>query len=153
MTDQLREKSLSLLALRPHSRHELSRKLVQKGNSETEAEEVCDWLTELGFLDDRNYALSVARRYGEKGYGPQRIRSELSRRGVPREFWEEALTEAPDSSGKVDRYLLLKMKNPEDGRERQKLSAALVRRGYSREEIRAAFERVADANTDSDWTD
>ena len=153
MTQQQRERALSLLSMRPHSRSELNRKLIQKGIPEEDAAEICDWLVELGFLNDQNYAAMVVRRYAEKGYGAQRIRSELSRRGVPRECWEEALIERSSSSDKIDRYLSSRLQHPHDQRERRKLSAALLRRGFSPEEIRSAFSRVTDASTDTDWTE
>ena len=36
-------------------------------------------------------ARMVVRHYAAKGYGPRKIRDELYRRGVPREFWEDAM--------------------------------------------------------------
>ncbi|MGX8720894.1 MAG: regulatory protein RecX, partial [Eubacteriales bacterium] len=75
------------------------------------------------------------------GYGAQRIRGELHRRGVPRELWEEALQETSEPGDQISRFLRSRLKDPEDRKEVQKLSAALLRRGYSWEDIRAAFQQ------------
>ena len=88
-----RNHALLLLSQRPHSQKELYDKLVRKGESTEAAEAAVAWLADHGYLDDAAYAASVVRHYSQKGYGAQRIRGELHRRGVPRELWEEALQE------------------------------------------------------------
>ena len=83
----------------------------------------------------------VVRHYAGKGYGAGRIRQELQRRGVPRELWDEALTELTESDDKLDRFIASRLKDPSDRAQVQKVSAALYRRGFSWEEIRAALAR------------
>ncbi len=79
-----RNHALLLLSQRPHSQKELYDKLVRKGESTEAAEAAVAWLADHGYLDDAAYAASVVRHYSQKGYGAQRIRGELHRRGVPR---------------------------------------------------------------------
>ena len=136
-----RNRGLELLSYRPMSCKELREKLVQKGEDPVCAEEAVQWLQEHRFLDDARYAGMVVRHYAGKGYGAGRIRQELQRRGIPRELWEDALGELPESDDRLDRYLASKLKDPEDRVQIQKISASLVRRGVSWEEIRAALAR------------
>ena len=136
-----RNHALLLLSQRPHSQKELYDKLIRKGEGEEAAESAVAWLAEHGYLDDAAYAGSVVRHYSQKGYGAQRIRGELLRRGVPRELWEDALEETSEPGDQISRFLQSRLKNPEDRKEVQKLSAALLRRGYSWEDIRAAFRK------------
>ena len=136
-----RNRGLELLSYRPMSCKELREKLVQKGEDPACAEEAVQWLQEHRFLDDARYAGMVVRHYAGKGYGAGRIRQELQRRGIPRELWEDALGELPESDDRLDRYLASKLKDPEDRVQIQKISASLVRRGFSWEEIRAALAR------------
>ena len=136
-----RNRGLELLSYRPMSCKELREKLVQKGEDPVCAEEAVQWLQEHRFLDDARYAGMVVRHYAGKGYGAGRIRQELQRRGIPRELWEDALGELPESDDRLDRYLASKLKDPEDRVQIQKISASLVRRGFSWEEIRAALAR------------
>ena len=143
MDTAIRDKALSLLSYRAHSRRELSDKLKRKLScSEQDLNAVLDWLEEMGFLDDRSYAASVVRHCASKGYGAGRISSELSRRGISRDLWDEALTEMPDTDAALDRLLRTKLRNPDDREEVRRVSAFLARRGYSWDEIRRALERL-----------
>lgn len=136
-----KNRAVELLSYRPMSAKELRDKLVQKGESPDAAASAVEWLVEKRLLDDGRYAGQVVRHYAGKGYGPGRVRQELQRRGVPREYWEEALEELPDSEDKLDAYLASKLKDPGDRAQVQKVSAALIRRGFSWEEIRTALAR------------
>ena len=136
-----RDKALEMLSRRPYSRRELKDKLLRKGLDEAQAEDCVDWLCEHGFLDDAEYAGAVARHYAAKGYGAGRVRSELQRRGVERELWGESLAEMGDGTEQLDAYLARRLKDPSDRDEVRKIGAALFRRGYSWEEIRAALRR------------
>lgn len=141
-----KNRGLELLSYRPMSAKELRDKLTEKGEERAAAEAAVTWLCEHTFLDDARYAGMVVRHYAGKGYGAGRIRQELQRRGVPRELWEEALTELPESDDKLDRFIASRLKDPSDRAQVQKVSAALYRRGFSWEEIRAALARFrADA--------
>ena len=136
-----REKALELLSRRPYSRKELKDKLMRKGADEQSAEDCLDWLQEQGFLNDGEYAGAVARHYAAKGYGAGRVRSELQRRGIERELWDDSLSQLPDAGEQLDSFLARRLKDPSDRDSVRKLSAALFRRGYSWEEIRAALRR------------
>ena len=139
-----RERALNLIALRPHSRKELRDKLLRKGTEPTAADSAVEWLTEHGYLDDASYAASVVRHYAKKGYGAKRITSELSRRGIDRDLWDDALDELPETDNEIDRFLRNRLKDPADPDEIRKVSAALSRRGFSWEEIRNALNRLSE---------
>lgn len=139
----LLEKAVSLLNYRAHSRKELADKLKQKtGCGDAELNEVLDRLEELGFLNDRTYAAAVVRSCARKGYGAQRALTELSRRGIPKELREEALAEMPEDGGALERLIRTKLKDPSDRDEVRKVTAAMVRRGFSWDEIRRAMDNV-----------
>ena len=95
----------------------------------------------VGFLDDREYASQVVRWCAQKGYGRGRAISELSRRRVPKEFWEEALQELPEPEDTLDRLVARRLQRGGDDAAIRKLTDALLRRGFAREEIRAAIRR------------
>ena len=137
-------RAVELLSYRPMSARELRDKLTQKGESPEAAAAAVDWLCEKGLLDDGRYAGMVVRHYAAKGYGQSRVRQELQRRGVPRELWEESLRELAEPEDKLDAYLASKLKDPDDRAQVQRVSAALIRRGFSWEEIRAALARYRD---------
>ena len=136
-----RNRAMELLSYRPMSCRELRDKLIRKGEDEGCADAAVQWLAEHGLLDDARYAGMVVRHYAGKGYGAGRVRQELQRRGLPRELWEDALAEIPDPDERLDAFLSSRLKDPDDRAQVQKISAALLRRGFSWEEIRAALAR------------
>ena len=144
-----RQKALELLSRRPHSRKELKDKLLRRGVSEEDAEDCVAWLAERGFLDDEEYAGAVARHYAAKGYGAGRVRSELQRRGIDRELAADTLSDLPDNAGKIDAFLARRLGDSHDREAVRKVSAALFRRGFSWEEIRAALRRF-DSNIEEE---
>lgn len=136
-----RERALEYLSRRPMSCAELKKKLIEKGEDEDVAEYCVGWLSEHGLIDDESYAAAVARHYAAKGYGPGRVRTELSRRGIARELWDGALDAMPENVDKLDRFISSRLHDPDDRDEVRRISQALFRRGYSWDEIRCALER------------
>lgn len=146
---EVKEKALRLLSGRPMSRKELVDKLTARPRDKEKepipeelAEEAANRLEELGYLNDAEYARTVARHYAAKGYGERKLRDELWKRGVPREYWDQALEEVQDPTDAMDAFIRRKLMGRTADRETLgKLSAALARRGYRWEEIRAALSR------------
>lgn len=153
---EVKEKALRLLSGRPMSRKELVDKLTARPRDKEKepipeelAEEAADRLEELGYLNDAEYARTVARHYAAKGYGERKLRDELWKRGVPREYWEQALEEVQDPTDAMDAFIRRKLMGRTADRETLgKLSAALARRGYRWEDIRAALSRYGETFED-----
>lgn len=127
----------------PHSEKEVRTKLREKGASDEDIETVIALCLDYGFINDAEYAGMIVRHYAAGGYGPGRIRTELSRRGVPKELWDEALMEFPEGTETIDRLLAAKLRGRDasDRKERDKAANALFRKGYNWADIRAALER------------
>ena len=141
MNDEARQQALKILERRDVSRKMLLDKLTEKGISNTDAEEVADWLCGLGVVNDERYAGLVVRHYAAKGYGRRRIRDELDRRGIDREFWDGALAELPETNDTVDRLLSVRLRGDVSPEALQRAQSYLLRRGYSWDEVCAATER------------
>ena len=162
---KLNERAVELLSARAMSRKELIDKLTapshrrkKPGEEEWEpdpealdrerealrsaAEQAADRMERLGLLNDENYAAAIVRHYSAKGFGVRKIRDELYRRGVPREYWEDALGEQPGTEDTLDKLVRQKLRGAEPTRENlKKVSDYLARRGFGWEEISAALER------------
>jgi SOS response regulatory protein OraA/RecX len=61
---------------------------------------------------------------------------------MPKELREEALNELPENDGTLERLIRARLRNPSDRDEIRKVSAAMVRRGFSWDEIRRALQNV-----------
>ena len=145
-----REKALSLLDYAPQSEGRLREKLERFYPPET-AERVTVRLREAGLLDDLDYGRRLAAEGMElRGWGPLRVRQELFRRKLSPETVRAVMEELEDSPREdpaaavlrlVEKKYLPKLREP---RGREKVAAALRRRGYGWGEIREALSRLGE---------
>ena len=135
-----RQRALRIIGTRAMSVKELTDRLKEKGESPENAEDAAAWLEQMHLLDDM-----CVRHYAAKGYGVGRIRSELYRRGIPREAWDDALQELPEQDEQIDALLRRRLRSDTPDRdELRRASDYLYRRGFGRDEIRAAIARYQD---------
>ncbi len=131
-----------MLGQRSLSRKELLKRMIEKGVAESDAENAADWLEEIGALNELEYAKSIVRHYDSRGYGAQKLRQELMRRGVDRDFWEEALEEQSNTEDGVVRFLQARLRGRmPDEKELKRVTDALMRRGFRWDEIKAGLAR------------
>ena len=138
----LRTKAVNMLSARQMSAGQLNEKLMAKGATDRQAAEIVAWAIDIGLLNDEEYAKALARHYQAKGYGAYKIKDELYRRRVPRQYWEGALAALEDPEEIIDAFLAKKVKDPADRKEIKKASDALVRRGFSWSQVAAGIERL-----------
>ena len=135
-----------LIGKRAMSRASLEKKLKEKGASEADARYAAEWLEAIGAINDADYAALLVRHCADLGYGPARVREKLYEKGVPRELWEDALDQMPDNGEQIDRFLQSKLRGrTPDEREKKRLTDALLRRGYSWGDVKAAWNRLGSA--------
>lgn len=126
------------------TRDELEKRLVRKGETPEDAKDAVRWLEELKLVDDRQVAQQVVRSGAARGYGAARIRQMLYAKGVPREYWEEALEALPEQADAIDDFLRRRFRGRQpDRNEWKKAADALLRRGHSWDDIRSGLERYA----------
>ena len=141
--ESTKKRALRILGKRNFSEQEMYRRLVSKGEAPENASETAKWLVELGYINDDEYATLIVRSYSAKRYGEARIRAELSKRGVPRELWDDKLAELDDAEMEdaALEFLKKKLRGSEDKEDLRRASDALVRRGYSYDDAKAAVKR------------
>ena len=140
-----KSRALRMLGARPMSEGEIIEKLADKGVDRNIAADTANWLSEIGAVNDEEYARMIVSHYSKKGYGEAKIKSELYRRKVPKELWEDALENMPDTDDIIDRLVETKLRGTEpDRKELKKVSDMLLRRGYSYEEVRGALRRYSE---------
>ncbi len=139
---EIREAALRLLARREHSVAELSRKLLQRGWPEPEAEATIARLAAENLQSDQRFAESYARSRAARHYGPLRIRAELAERGIDRNLASRAVADLGvdwttlAASWYERRYGAAA---PDSLKEKSRRQQALARRGFAHEDIRALF--------------
>ena len=147
LTDDAREtntraRALRILGERNMSKKQMTERLIQKGEDPELSRETAQWLEEVGAIDDGAYASLIVRHYAARGFGAGKIKNELYRRGIPREYWEDALEELPDMEEAAYRFLQSRLRGAEpDAGSLKRASDVAYRRGFSWEEIRTALSR------------
>ena len=141
-----RERALYLLDYRDHCYAEIVTKLLRKYDEDI-AYGVADELADKGLIDDLRFAENNARQLIEvKLYGVYRARMQLRQRGVPRSVIDEVLEQYSEGAAERAKQLIerryTKYWEPEDRAQMLKQTAALVRQGYSFDEVKTAIELI-----------
>lgn len=143
------EYGMFLLDRRGYSYRELYDKLMTAPHAQEDAVlKALEKMTRYGFINDARYAEQLARHYVEsKKYGLRRAEYEMRHRGLSQEDIDDALAEYNDPVRISEMLLELLQKkyardltDPDDRKATEKVTAALVRRGFSYQQIRYAIE-------------
>ena len=135
-------RAVRMISAAGHSRRELERRLVQKGEKPSDAQAAADWLSDLKLLDDARTAQELVRSAVAKGYGKARNRQILYEKSIPKEYWDQALALVPEMDEAIDRFLERRFRgNAPDEKEIKRAVDALLRRGHSYQDIRAGLQR------------
>lgn len=137
-----KERAVRILTASGLSKKELQKRLVQKGESEEDAEAAVAWLEELHLIDDLETAKQLVRSACLRGYGAARAKSILYEKGIPKELWDEALAELSEMDNAIDTFLRRKLDGRTlDAKQIKKTVDALLRRGHSYHDIQAGLRR------------
>ena len=134
------QRALGLLARREHSRKELNRKLTSRGLDAGEVQAAVDRLAGEGWQDDARFAESLVRSRAISGYGPLRIRAELSTHGLDGEAIAQAMGTFDGDWTENARDLVRRRfgKSLDELAQRRKAADFLIRRGFDGDSVRAA---------------
>lgn len=145
-----REAALKLLERTRRTRSDLEKRLKAKGYAAATVAPVLERLTEVGLIDDSEYARAwLAGRWGRKPSGWRRLQQELRSKGISDDDVERArdvLTERGSAPDEVESALKLVLQarrryaKLDEQKQRQRLYALLARRGFSADVIRRALE-------------
>ena len=139
-------KCADLLSRRSHSVKELKEKLLRTVDAKS-ADMAIEKYIELGYLDDEEFARNYAEHlFKNKSYSVYQVKQELFKKGIDAriisEIIEENEVDSAESIIKIINKLYISKLKAEDGKD--KVIAALTRRGFSYSEIKEAFKRIED---------
>ena len=154
---RLLDRANRILAMRDHSEQELRRKLaapvMSKNGPEAldvtpeELEQVVAWCIENRYLDDNRFVGQFIASRSRKGYGPARIRQELSQKGIARQAVEQAMRECDIDWVSLARAQAQRKYGeplPSAFAEKVKIQRFLLYRGYLMEDIQEIWRNFAD---------
>lgn len=152
-------KGMELLGYGDLSERRMTYKLTARGADRTIASEAAAYLKEKGLLREEDAAARRAEQDLRKLWGPRRILDDLRAQGYDRETAAAALDALadPDDPDAADyvvncaRLIRRKYRSvPDDREERRRMTAALVRLGYSPDQIREAALMIMNGDADGD---
>lgn len=166
--NDLLSRAMRLLSQRDHSEAELRRKLaaqpfMAKARFGTKTppssaplpeepvdpaviEQVIAYCYQHNWLDDQRFARSYIGSRSRKGYGAQRIRSELMQKGVDKDTVQTALAECEiDWCAHAREVALRKFGEPlpKEWKDKAKVQRYLLYRGFFQEEIQSIYGEFA----------
>ncbi len=149
--DAVRRSALERLGRRSYSHRELTERLVEQGHDGGDAKTVVDELADMGWLDERLHAISVARRVFERSpCSRSMLIKRVVQKSVDREQAEHAADEvmADQGDGDVAESIARSMvhqahqhfRTPSAATLRRRVGSALARRGFDEDTIRAVLD-------------
>ena len=151
---RVREAALRLLDRQRRTRSDLARRLRDKGFASATIDPVLDRLTEVGLVDDVEFARAfLAGRWGRRAAGWRRLEQQLRMKGVAAPDVLAARAKLEEREGSVDEVSAARRAIAQSARRyanlqphvrRQKLWALLSRRGFDGDVIDRALREPAE---------
>lgn len=140
------DKAISLLSMRARTEKEIVEALQRNTYPQPTIARVMERLSEAGYINDSDFAVQFSNARLSRGMGARRIRMELRQKGVEQATIDQTLdTLAPTD---IEQSALAMAKKAARGKDltnrvdRQKILAALARRGYDFSIAKQALEAL-----------
>ena len=143
-----RDYVFTLLKFRNRSEQEIREKLKKKKCAQKTIEKIIQYLEDVHFIDDRQFARDWIKARLTKPFGLRRISFELSQKGISKDIIKEELTAAkgnfPEEEIVVSltKKITLKNKGLDKVKLKQKVFGFLSRRGFSLEAIQKVVNQI-----------
>lgn len=143
---RVKKRALYLLERMDRTEHQLYEKLHESGYPDICIQAAVDYVKQQHYLDDLRYAKAYIC-YHQQKKSRQRLQMDLMKKGVAKDFIQQALEEEfiSDEREKI-RELLEKRHydyNCRDYKEKQRVYQFLIRRGYNSSDILAVMRQQA----------
>ena len=135
-------RAVRIVAASNVSKKDLKQRLIQKGENPEDAADAVAWMEEMHLVDDAETARQIVSRCAAHGYGVQRAKQTLYEKKIPKEYWEDALSDYPDQTQAIMSFLRSRLADRSDQREIKRATDVLLRRGHSYGDVRRALSRL-----------
>ncbi len=143
-----REKAFDILSRRPVTKKELSDRLFERGYDEAIVCEVVEELSELGYLNDEEYARLYLESCRMKLWGNKKIRYEMHQKGICDDIITSVLEESTDEdeTDEIVKTIIAKYASYDisDVKTRAKITRYLASRGFDFSLINSCINKAAE---------
>ena len=155
MKKNAKEKALSILERKDQTEYQMTKALKDSAYSEEEICETIEWLKELGYIDDIDYANRYLEILITKGRGRIRIKQEMRKKGLSGSEIDAIIDDGFSENQEHEKALAIARKLvdslPEDIEKQQlmrKISSKLVTQGYNFDIINSVINQVIKSERD-----
>lgn len=142
--------AIKLLSYGDKSKWQIRERMLQKGYETDVINKTIEYLEKYDYINDQRFTENFIKTKSKlKKFGPERIRLELSHRGVSKSLIEETLMSTYNESDGYDRALELAIRKVESSYKKddyngkyRKLGAFLQRKGYSYDTVHRVLREV-----------
>ena len=138
-----RMRAVRIVAATGVSKSDLEQRLIHKGESQKDAHDAVQWMSDLQLVDDRKTAEHIVNNCIQKGYGLSRVKQALFEKRIPKNLWDDILSDYPNQVDKILAFLKSKLPEQPTDRDTRKAIDALLRRGHSYSRIRHALMQLS----------
>ena len=133
--------TLRLLTAADRSAHELRLRLEARGEMASVIDATLTRLQRAGYLDDARVAENAAQAAVRRGYGSERLRAQLTAKGIAAQHIETAIAACFDDEASLAKAALSKRYRqlPSSSAERAKAARFLAQRGFPETIIESIF--------------
>ena len=140
----------------PRSRAEVEHKLLSRGYREDVVREACDRLEEYGYIRDEDYARMSVEAYASRGEGKRRVQQRLLHKGISREVAQAAVEELDEEQERRNAVreaekLMRGYASLDAQTAKRRLTAALLRRGFSWDTVSQALAETIHKDAEDPW--
>ena len=127
--------AFDIISLKAYSKKELLDKLLKKGFDKTVSYETVNELEDLGYLNDQEYANLYISYAKEKLWGKEKVKYELSKKGIKQEIINECLLDLDNNDLLYEILNLIKTKYKGEDfsnhKTRAKITRFILQRGFN----------------------
>ena len=145
--------AVRIIARRNHTRYEIARKLRQRNFTAAVIEAVIAECERRHYLDDDEAARCYFRELVRKGFGTERIRFEMKKKGLFGERVDGLIAiydGSPDETAAAERLLVRRMarfeREADPARRKQKIFRFMYSRGFSADIIQSLIDNIINAD-------
>ena len=125
------------------SKKDLEQRLIHKGEDVQHAKQAVAWMSEMDLVDDGKTAEQVVHRCISRGYGINRAKQMLYEKRIPKQYWDDALSNYPDQQEWIESFLRSRLTECRDEKQIRKAIDALMRTGHPYGVIRSVLSRLS----------
>lgn len=141
--------AMNIIAYKDNTLYQLRQKLSERGYADKTVDDVCDYMTSKGYVNDTRMIFRYARSLAlGKLYGKRRIMRELSLKKFTDEAYDAFSFESNELEDVDFVEICLKLLKKKGGSRDEKTYAAIMRYGHSPSDIKEAYKRLQTENED-----